>query len=181
MFTTERLLLRGFEDSDLDHLLALRNDARVQRAKTFGPVVPRPPKYKDFLKSLAEDSALWFTVTLRETEEFMGHCNIRIHEPKNRDGEFSISMYPKFWGKGYGTEATRFTVGYAFSALGLQRLSLSVLEGNAAARGLYSKIGFREEGRKRRGNWAEGHWEDIIDMGILDEEWIAQQNKTSTS
>ncbi|KIJ15504.1 hypothetical protein PAXINDRAFT_76958 [Paxillus involutus ATCC 200175] len=181
MFTTERLHLWGFNDSNLDDLFALHNDAQVQRAETFGPVVPRPPKYKDFLKSLAEDSALWFTVRLRGSGDFVGHCNIRIHEPKNRDGEFSISLSPRFWGKGYGTEATRFTVGYAFSALGLQRLSLSVLEGNAAARGLCSKIGFREEGRKRRGNWAEGHWEDIIAMGILDEEWIAQQNKTSTS
>lgn len=58
MFTTNRLLLRGFRDSDLGDLLALRNDADVQRGKTFGPVVPRPTKYKEFLRSLAEDSAL---------------------------------------------------------------------------------------------------------------------------
>ncbi|KIK90764.1 hypothetical protein PAXRUDRAFT_831413 [Paxillus rubicundulus Ve08.2h10] len=50
-----------------------------------------------------------------------------MHGPKNRDDEFSTPMFPKFWGKGYGTEATRFTVGYAFSVLGLQRLSLSVM------------------------------------------------------
>ncbi|KAG9312409.1 acyl-CoA N-acyltransferase [Chiua virens] len=176
MFTTENLLLRSFQDSDLDHLLALRNDPDVQRGKTFGPVVPRPPKYKDFLRSLAEESTLWFTIAMRDTGEFVGHCLIRISEYKNRDGEFSISLFPKFWGKGYGTEATVFTVGHAFSALGLQRLSLCVLEGNVAARRLYTKIGFREEGRKRRGNWAEGKWEDIIYMGVLEEEWAASHS-----
>lgn len=140
MLTTNRLLLRGFQDSDLDPLLALRNDADVQRGKTFGPVVPRPSKYKEFLRNLAEDSALWFTIAMKDTGEFMGHCMVRIPEYKNRDGEFSISMFPRFWGQGYGTEAAMFTVGYAFRALGLQRLSLSVLDGNTAARRLYTKM-----------------------------------------
>lgn len=140
MFTTNRLLLRGFRDSDLGDLLALRNDADVQRGKTFGPVVPRPTKYKEFLRSLAEDSALWFTIEMQGTGEFVGHCMVRIHEYKNRDGEFSISLFPRFWGKGYGTEAAMFTVGYAFRALGLQRLSLSVLDGNIAAQRLYTKM-----------------------------------------
>ncbi|KAF9243134.1 hypothetical protein BU15DRAFT_86539 [Melanogaster broomeanus] len=117
-----------------------------------------------FLKSLAEDSALWFTVALKETmENSWGTVTSGYNIPKNRDGEFSISLFPKFWNKGYGMEAAKFT-----------RVSLTVLEGNAAAKALYSKM---KEGRKRRGNWAEGHWEDIIYMGILQEEWVAQQNR----
>lgn len=140
MFTTDRLLLRGFQDSDLDSLLALRNDAAVLRGKTFGPVIPHPPKYREFLRNLAQDSALWFTIAIKDTGEFVGHCMVRIPEYKNRDGEFSISMFPKFRGKGYGTEAATFTVGRAFRALGLQRVSLSVLEGNTAARRLYTKM-----------------------------------------
>jgi len=31
--------------------------------------------------------------------------------------------------------------------------------------------GFKEEGRKRRANWVDGHWEDSFSMGVLDEEW----------
>jgi hypothetical protein len=29
------------------------------------------------------------------------------------------------------------------------------------------------EGIKRKGNWSDGKWEDIIDMSVLDEEWAA--------
>ncbi|KAG1822496.1 acyl-CoA N-acyltransferase [Suillus subaureus] len=149
MFTTERLVLRGFEDNDLDDLLALRNDARVMRGVTAEPIAPRPTKYKESLKTLAENSTIWFTIVHRETGQFMGQCSIKVAEPvKNRDGLFGISMLPKFWGKGYGTEATRFTVDQAFRALGVQRVSLSVLEGNEAAIAVYKKIGFKEEGRK---------------------------------
>ncbi|KAG1743328.1 acyl-CoA N-acyltransferase [Suillus paluster] len=105
----------------------------------------------------------------------MGQCSIKVTEPvKNRDGLFGIGMLPKFWGKGYGTEATKFIVDHAFRVLGVQRVSLNVLEGNEAAIAVYKKckaIGFKEEGRKRRANWHDGHWEDGLSMGVLDEEW----------
>ncbi|KAG0700461.1 acyl-CoA N-acyltransferase [Suillus ampliporus] len=136
------------------------------------PITPQPTKYKEFLKTIAENSTIWFTIVLKETGEYMGQCSINVIEPvKNRDGLFGISILPKFWGKGYGTEATRFTVDQAFRALGVQRVSLNVVEGNEAAIAVYKKIGFKEEGRKRRANWFDGHWEDVLSMGVLDEEW----------
>jgi RimJ/RimL family protein N-acetyltransferase len=141
MYTTERLLLRGFKDSDLDDLLALRNDARVMRGVTAEHTTPRPTNYKEFLKTLAENSTIWFTIVLKDTGEFMGQCSIRWIEPmKNRDGVLGISMLPRFWGMGYGTEATTFIVNHAISALGLQRVSLDVLGGNGAAIALYTKM-----------------------------------------
>lgn len=39
--------------------------------------------------------------------------------------------------------------------------------------------GFKEEGRKRRCNWVEGHWEDMIYMGILDDEWRSVNDVTT--
>lgn len=118
MHATERLVLRGFEDSDLDDLLALRNDARVMRGATADPIIPRTTKYKEFLKTLAENSTIWFTIVLKGTGEFMGQCSIKWIEPiKHRDGALGISIRPKFWGKGYGTEATMFIVDHAFRVL----------------------------------------------------------------
>lgn len=140
MFTTDRLLLRGFEDSDVDNLIILHNDARVQRFITNEPIVPRPSKYKEDLKKWAEQSTLYFTLVLRGTGEFMGQCSVVIQEPKNRDGVFGIALRPKFWGVGYGTEASKFVIGYAFKALGVHRVSLGVFEGNKAAIALYKTL-----------------------------------------
>jgi L-amino acid N-acyltransferase YncA len=33
--------------------------------------------------------------------------------------------------------------------------------------------GFKEEGRRRKANWQSGKWEDIIYMGILEEEYFS--------
>jgi RimJ/RimL family protein N-acetyltransferase len=172
MFTTENLILRGFQDSDLEGILALRNDPLVQRTQTFSAIAPAPSsKYKECMKTFAEGSALWFSLVHKDSLSFIGFCCINLLEAKNRDARLGITIASEFWGKGYGTEVMHFTVNHAFKYFGLQRISLDVTEGNARARAVYAKLGFKVEGRKRRGNWVDGHWEDIIYMGVLDDEW----------
>lgn len=140
MFTSDHLLFRALQDSDIEHWYAMHNDLRVQRFITEEAVVPRSEKYKEILRAKAESWTIWFTVVLKGTGEFVGQCCVRTLEPKNRDALFGISMHPKFWGNGYGTEATKFIIGYAFETLGIQRVSLTVYEGNTRAIALYKKL-----------------------------------------
>jgi len=63
-----------------------------------------------------------------------------MSHPKNRDGIFGIMLEPKFWGRGYGEEVTRFVVDYCFHSLGLHRVSLGVFDGNERAKKLYEKV-----------------------------------------
>lgn len=46
MFMPDRLLLRNFQDNDVDDLIALHNDARVQGFVTNGPLSCYMPKLK---------------------------------------------------------------------------------------------------------------------------------------
>lgn len=39
---------------------------------------------------------------------------------------------------------------------------------------IYSRSGFVMEGSLRKANWADGKWEDIYEMGMLEEEWAAK-------
>ena len=82
-----------------------------------------------------------------------------------------------YWGKGYGTDAVRILLRYGFDELNLQRVSLSLLEGNARAMRSYEKCGFRYEDRERQA-WAyDGRRWDEIYMGLLREEWQAMSNE----
>jgi RimJ/RimL family protein N-acetyltransferase len=77
----------------------------------------------------------------------------------------------EFWGKGYGTEAMRLILRYAFSELNLWRVSLDVFEYNPRAIRSYEKVGFIHEGRMRQAlNRAGRRW-DLIFMGITRPEW----------
>jgi RimJ/RimL family protein N-acetyltransferase len=81
---------------------------------------------------------------------------------------------PEFWGKGYGTEAMKLILCYAFMELNLHRVSLDVFDYNPRALHSYEKAGFKLEGRKRGMLLREGQRWDLIYMGILREEWLAQ-------
>ena len=54
------------------------------------------------------------------------------------------------WGKGYGTDAMREILRFAFEELNLHRVTLTVFEYNPRAIRTYEKVGFREEGRLRQ-------------------------------
>lgn len=79
-------------------------------------------------------------------------------------------------GKGYGTEAMKLVVDYAFNELNLHRVSLSVFDYNPCAIRSYEKAGFILEGRKREVIRRNGRWYDILYMAVLRREWEQHQN-----
>jgi RimJ/RimL family protein N-acetyltransferase len=79
------------------------------------------------------------------------------------------------WGKGYGTDAMRIILRYAFTELNLHRVSLTVSEYNPRAIQSYLNAGFVEEGRLRGDEYRDGRRYDLIYMGILREEWEQNQ------
>jgi RimJ/RimL family protein N-acetyltransferase len=83
-----------------------------------------------------------------------------------------------YWGKGYGTDAMRLILRYAFSELNLHRVSLDVFEYNPRALHSYQKSGFVLEGRQRQAILRDGRRWDILFMGILREEWEKQADRT---
>ncbi|KAF9028738.1 acyl-CoA N-acyltransferase [Rhodocollybia butyracea] len=157
-------------------------------------VVPRGPKFMEKIAAKAEEAVMYLMIETKgkdsdseghsdggnrgdelDVPEFVGTTSITMTHPKNRDGIFTIMLSPKFWGQGYGEEVTRWVVD--FRSLGLHRVSLGVFDGNERAKKMYRKVGFVEEGRKRKVNWADGHWEDNVLMGILEEEWDLEAHR----
>ncbi|KAG1822558.1 acyl-CoA N-acyltransferase [Suillus subaureus] len=173
MFTTERLILRPYVESDLDDILRLWNDPVVQPFVTNDNVTVLGPKFKETLRTQMERATFGAIIALKETGEFMGQGLVDV-QPKNRDGTFGICLLPKFWNNGYGTEATKFMIDHSFKWFGLNRLSLGVFANNARAIAVYEKLGFVIEGRKRQAVWMDNRWEDSLTMGILRDEWEKQ-------
>ncbi len=74
-------------------------------------------------------------------------------------------------GKGIGTYAVTSVVEHAFYNLNLHRIQLEVLEYNSVARTLYKKIGFKEEGIKRKAVYKNGEYFDELIMALLREDY----------
>ncbi len=76
-----------------------------------------------------------------------------------------------YWSKGYGTEAMRTVLAYGFGPLGLNKVSLEVLEFNVRAIRSYEKCGFVREGVHREDLLKDGHFLNVLRMSILAREF----------
>ncbi len=113
-----------------------------------------------------------FTIYERSTWRPIGNCALHDLDLPNRRTMVGIMIgEPDARGRGYGTEAMRLLLDYAFTALGLHSVMLLVYEYNRPARRSYEKAGFREIGRRREGRWFNGRFWDEISMDILASEF----------
>jgi RimJ/RimL family protein N-acetyltransferase len=89
----------------------------------------------------------------------------------HRCSELGIDIKREYQGQGYGTEAIRWVLDWAFNSAGLHRVELNVLGWNPRAARIYEILGFREEGRRRDCLFRDGRWWDEVHMGLLRGEW----------
>jgi len=75
------------------------------------------------------------------------------------------------WGKGYGQDAVRLLLDYAFNLLNLNSIMLGTFSFNERAIACYKKVGFREIGRRRQARIIGAKRFDAILMDILAEEY----------
>jgi len=102
----------------------------------------------------------------------IGITNLHRIDLRNRTAAFGMLIGATTdRGKGYGTEATHLMLDYAFTALGLHNVMLTVLEFNRAGRRVYEKAGFRECGRRREAHMMGGKLWDVIAMECLASEF----------
>lgn len=78
-------------------------------------------------------------------------------------------------GQGYGTDALKVMLRYAFQEMNMNRVSLEVAEFNPAARRSYEKCGFQHEGTLRQHMYRDGRYWDMHIMAVLRDEWKAMQ------
>lgn len=77
----------------------------------------------------------------------------------------NIAVHPDFRGMGYGERITRALMREAMD-IGISWLTLEVRRSNAAAQGLYGKLGFTEVGVRKR--YYEDNGEDALIMVVED-------------
>lgn len=117
-------------------------------------------------------SAITFVIYERASMQPIGDTSLVDIDYRNGTATFGIAIGEQSArGKGYGTEATRLILDYAFTALGLRNVMLVVYEFNAGAQRAYLKAGFREIGRRRKSRFMGGRFWDDIYMDCVAEEF----------
>lgn len=102
---------------------------------------------------------------------FMAIFGIPPSQMHNRSGTMAISLATEHQGKGYGSEALRWLVDWAFQFGNLHSLRLETKGGNLKALRSYEKVGFVKDGCMREAWFWNGKYDDIVLMSILRHEW----------
>ncbi|MCX6034131.1 MAG: GNAT family protein [Chloroflexi bacterium] len=119
-----------------------------------------------------------FTIRTMVDDRIIGGIGLEGIRWTHRDCFVGIGLGEReFWGKGYGTDAMRIILRYAFTELNLLRVTLDVFEYNQRGVRSYEKAGFVYEGRARGLIMREGLRWDVIYMGILREDWLKLEHE----
>jgi len=114
-------------------------------------------------------AAVRFAITV--DGQVVGNCLLVDEDTLARHASVGISLTMDSAGQGYGSDALRVLVDYAFTRRNLRRVHLSVIASNERAIASYRKVGFVEEGRRREHCWVRGAYVDEVIMGLLRSEW----------
>jgi len=104
----------------------------------------------------------------------IGHISLGGISWKNRSARISRVLIGNITerGKGCCQGMIKAVLKIAFEELKLHRVSLGVYHNNMPATKCYEKTGFVKEGIQRDILWYKDAWWSMIEMSILDEEWV---------
>lgn len=171
-----RVRLTALTYSDTPTISGWHNDLGMLRY--FDAEAARPRSEDDvsrWLDDLKKNPRTFvFGIRRLEDDALIGTVSIEDVLWPHGTGWLSILIGDRAnWGQGYGDEAMRLVLDYAFRELNLHRVQLTVFEYNARAIALYEKLGFQREGVYREFMQRDGRRYDMYLYGLLRREWRA--------
>jgi RimJ/RimL family protein N-acetyltransferase len=173
---TSRLILRPFNDSDVDDLFALQSNAYVLRYWNTPPWTERAraEKFISTCQQMAEEGTGIRLAVDRESDgNFIGWCTFNRWNPTYRSASIGFCFNEWVWGQGYATESARALVEWAFNTLDLNRIHSETDTRNIASARVLEKLGFVREGTMREDCIVDGVTSDSWVFGLLRRDWDA--------
>ncbi len=154
------------------------HNAGFMRMMYTDPMRPQTPwqvkkKMEELEKSIEEERNIFhFRIRARSDDRLLGFAELYWISWVNGTGLVRLGIGdPADWRKGYGCETLGLLLRYAFRELNLYRLTALIAEYNQPARALFASFGFIEEIRRRQALERDCRAWDLLQFGLLAEEW----------
>ena len=176
-FESPRLRARPFTPADLDEFVAYRADPDVARYQGWSDYTTESGRA--LIASMQDLSpgvpGAWYQFALEERTApgLVGDLALKVDEHEPREAELGFTLAPAYQGRGYGTEAVRGLLDYAFGTLGLHRVVAVTDALNAPAAALLARAGLRREAHFLENVFFKGAWGSEFLFAVLEREWGA--------
>ncbi len=181
MIKTERLKIVLLEERHLEDLRRMRNDPTTSHWLTDIMPISQETQREWFKKLQTDKSRMYLTIEHEPKVKdprlleiispyFIGILRSDEWDRINRSVRIGIDIVPKYRGKGYAKEAFGAFIDYLFKQQNFHRIWFLVVEGNEIAQKLYSKFGFKIEGKQRQALFRDGKYHNYLMMSLLENE-----------
>jgi len=166
--TTERLIIRKFTYDDWQGVHLYTADANVMKFIPEG--VFSDEDVKKFVIENSNENARCFPVLLKKERTLIGHIAFHKYFGEHTY-EIGWVFNPKYYNKGYASEAAHSILKYGFEKMKLHRIIATCQPENIPSYRVMEKIGMRREGCFKKCIPQGNEWWDEYYYALLDEEW----------
>lgn len=168
--------LRAIEPDDAEHFFLINRERNVDRNLDMVWPPSSMVRQREWIEETSkagfrDGHNFSFQIETVDSGQHVG--SIDTHHCDQRVGTFQygISLREQFRQRGYGGEAILLVMRYYFQELRYQKCDVGVYEFNEPAIRLHEKLGFVEEGRRRRAHYTGGQYHAMILFGMTDDEF----------
>ncbi|MDE6575845.1 MAG: GNAT family N-acetyltransferase [Opitutales bacterium] len=166
---SERLALCPIQKEDAERITELLSDYETVYMMTYAPwpyTLADSQQWIDYVHWLCSENKGRFWGIYDSDGVFIGTIGMSLY-PEHDRGELHYWLGRLYWGKGYGTEAAKRAIRYAFQDLRLECLDVNHMSRNLRSQRLIQKCGFQYEGTFRHYVKRFGHYEDVKNYSLL--------------
>lgn len=164
--------LRPGNEADIKYLLKWYNDIELNKLAGWSDTKVKASKLR-FNMSMSFGYDPLNLIIEDKYKKPIGTIQLYNIDESNKCCKLGIRIGDRdYWGKSYGKDAIITILEYAFTNLGMNRVTLKVYEYNERAYKCYIKCGFKKEGITRHSAYIDGNYYDEVLMGILKSEYL---------
>lgn len=181
MLETPRLLLRSFEDADLEDFLAYRSDPLVAEYQGWDAPYPLEDGQR-FIAAmhncLPGGMDTWCQLAIQEKTSgtLLGDIGIFTSGAHTLQAELGFTLARRHQGRGFASEAVRRVITYLFRSLGVHRVTALCDVENTPSYRLMERVGMRREAHYIENTWFKGRWSSEYLYAVLAREWTEHEN-----
>lgn len=172
---TERLILRKFENTDVDNLYEYCKDEEVTKYLIFETyeTIEEAQDRIDFLQAqYAEEKKLCWAIEEKYSGKVIGSIDLFNISNQDKKAETGYVLNKEYWNRGYTTEALKRVLQYGFCELGLVRIYAQCIISNIASESVMKKSGMLFEGIEKKSAYIKGKYYDVKQYAITDDKYM---------
>lgn len=165
----KRIYLRALEPDDYKVSVHWRNDDSVTSLLGGGKYFVSNEIEKQWVQNtINQNKDIKLAICTTDENLYIGNVYLTNIDYISRKAHSHILIgNHDFWNDGYGTEAMRLLLDYAFNHKNLRRIEALVLDDNIASQKMHEKLGYKKEGLLRESVYKDGIYKNQICYALL--------------